>query len=443
VDGDGYGLLSRMRDPDALDARVSPYAPDVAGNGLDEDGVAGDLPVGPPWVEPAAPTAAFTTRPDVVLIFLETFRADALGARVRGKAVTPTFDALAAAGIAVPRAFSHNGYTVQSRYHLMSGRLVARVGADTLVDDFKRNGYEVAYFSAQDEEFGPEAYGVGFDRADVAYDARQDRDRRYTTFSTAGSLGVASDVLLERIGQFLARRDPTRPLFLFVNFYDTHFPYWHPKMLPLVSAVHLAQSDIAPKSADRLREMYLNSAANVDAAAGRLLEDLRSHLGHDPAVVVTADHGESLFEEGFLGHGYALNDVQTQVPLVVANLPAVLPSLAGHADVRWSLLAALTSGEPASVGRIERVPGRRVFQYLGVVERPMAIGFVMEAGRLGYDFRDGTIDDDGASTAPGAAAEAVVARWRALVHFWERVVLAQSARAGPAGDAVQPNEQHR
>ena len=224
VDGDGYGMLSRMRDPDPFDSKVYPYAADVPGNGIDENGVAGDLPPGLPFVESPPPTAPFTTRPDVVLLFLESFRADALGAQVRGHAVTPFFDALAAAGVSVPHAYSHNGYTVQSRYHLMTGRLVPSSGTGSLVDDFKRNAYEVAYFSAQDESFGPEVYGVGFDRADVSYDARQDRDRRYTTFSTAGALGVSFDVLLERIDQFLARRDPRRPLFLFVNLYDTHFP---------------------------------------------------------------------------------------------------------------------------------------------------------------------------------------------------------------------------
>ena len=156
VDGDGYGMLSRMRNPDPFDSKVYPYAADVPGNGIDENGVAGDLPPGLPFVESPPPTAPFTTRPDVVLLFLESFRADALGAQVRGHAVTPFFDALAAAGVSVPHAYSHNGYTVQSRYHLMTGRLVPSSGTGSLVDDFKRNAYEVAYFSAQDESFGPE-----------------------------------------------------------------------------------------------------------------------------------------------------------------------------------------------------------------------------------------------------------------------------------------------
>ena len=53
---------------------------------------------------------------------------------------------------------------------------------------------------------------------------------------------------------------------------------------------------------------------------------MSERLGADPAVVVTSDHGESLFEEGFLGHGYALNDAQSRIPLIVTGLPLVAGS---------------------------------------------------------------------------------------------------------------------
>ena len=130
--------------------------------------------------------------------------------------------------------------------------------------------------------------------------------------------------------------------------------------------------------------MYLNSAANVDAAAGRLLEGVRAHLGREPAVIVTSDHGESLFDEGFLGHGYALDDVQTRVPLVVANLPLPCRPWPATPTCGGPLLAALTGQAGAGRARLVEAPGQRVFQYLGVVERPMAIGFATGTGRLVY-----------------------------------------------------------
>ena len=218
-------------------------------------------------------------------------------------------------GIAPRLAYSHNGYTVQSRRHIFTGSVADVRGADTLIDDFKRQGYEVAYFSGQDESFGGPEQGVGFDRADVAYDARQDRDRRYSNFSTAGSLAVPYGVVQERVAAFLAARQKDRPLFLYVNFHDTHFPYHHRTIQPLISGKILEQSEISPDRADDLRAMYMNTASNVDRAIGGVLGDVRKAVGREPGIIVMSDHGESLFDEGFLGHGYTLNDTQTRIPL--------------------------------------------------------------------------------------------------------------------------------
>lgn len=426
VDRDGYGMLARPADPDMWDPRVSPYALDVPGNGLDEDGVGGDLPPGRALAPPAATMPVFTSRPDIVLVMLETFRADAMGAVVNGRRVTPVLEALAAKGYASHRAYSHNGYTVQSRYHLFAGSLPIVTGP-TLLDDFKANGYEVAYFSAQDESFGADEYEPGFDRADVFYDARQDRTKRYTTFSTPGSLGVTASTLLERVSAFLDRRARDRPLFLYVNFYDTHYPYFHREMTALVSDRALRESDIRPGQALRVREAYFNAAANVDAAIGRLLDDVSAHLGHEAGIIVLADHGESLFDDDFLGHGHALNDVQTRIPLVIANLPVRLPDPVGQADLRGAILAALTggaSGRPSSEAR----GGDPLFQYLGKLHRPKQIAFVLDEGRFVYDFRSSRVGLPGGSwVAEGELAPGERRRFLELVHYWERLRLAQAA----------------
>ena len=65
----------------------------------------------------------------------------------------------------------------------------------------------------------------------------------------------------------------------------------------------------------------MNTTSNVDRAIGDMLERVRKALGREPGVIVLSDHGESLFDEGFLGHGYTLNDAQTRIPLVVSGLP--------------------------------------------------------------------------------------------------------------------------
>jgi glucan phosphoethanolaminetransferase (alkaline phosphatase superfamily) len=433
VDRDGFGLGGGAADPAPFKSTIYPYAADVPGNGVDENGVGGDLPAGLPAYAEQTAVPKWQRKPDVVLIVLESFRADALGQELNGKPITPVLDALGREGIATSRALSHNGYTAQSRYHLFSGSLAGLRGGRTLIDDFKANGYEVGYFSSQDDSFGGEAYGVGMDRADVAYDARQDRRRRYTNFATAGSLAVPFDVVQERVATFLAQRSPTRPLFLYLNFHETHYPYHRTGLKPLVSGEVLREPQIGPSRAGSLRDMYFNTAANVDAAVGTTLEVIRGRLGAPPAVIVTADHGESLFDEGFLGHGYALNDAQTRIPLVVSGLPVAIEEPFGQSDLRDAVGAALARPADTAGPRLVAASGKRVFQYLGRIDRPRQIAFATAASRTIYDFRTNRVQTGGGRWVEPESLtgdEAVV--FRELVQTWERMVLARAAaRADP------------
>ena len=292
------------------------------------------------------------------------------------------------------------------------------------VDDFKRNGYETAYFSGQDESFGGPDQAIGFERADVAYDARADRGRRYTTFTAPGSLAVPFNVLTERVAAFLKTRRADRPLFLYVNFHDTHFPYTHRTTRPLLTGVSLAQYDIRPDRADALRAMYLNTAANVDRAVGDVLDRARRTLGGEPAAIVLADHGESLFDEGFLGHGYALNDAQTRIPFVVANLPVALTEPFGQADLRDAVATALSESPSHGVPQIRTDSSQSVFQYLGTVDRPAQIAFVNMKGRTIYDFRSRRVRvGDDPWRHPEDLEPSELRAFRRLVHTWERMVL--------------------
>ena len=430
VDGDGYGLLGRPPDSDLTDARIFPYAVDRPGNGVDEDAVAGDLPAGtPPYTEAAGRAPAFVSKPDVVLFVLESFRADAVGATVEGKAVTPVLDALARGGVSARLAYSHNGYTVQARHHIFSGSL-AGIREGTLIDDFKANGYEVAYFSGQDESFGGPENGVGFERADVSYDARSDRALRYSSFSTAGSLAVPNTVVLKRVTDFLAAQRHDKPLFLYVNFHDTHFPYHHRDIEPLVSNVVVPQGDIAPGNMAALRTMYLNTAANVDRAIGRVLEAVRRTQEREPGVIVLGDHGESLFDEGFLGHGYALNEAQTRIPFIVANLPVDVREPFGQAELRDMLWRALTKGGDDTQPTLVSDPSRAVFQYLGNIPRPAEVAFTSQGHQVLYDFRERRARiDRGSGASPDVLPTAQRRAWLDLVTTWERMILSRQQYA--------------
>jgi hypothetical protein len=95
-----------------------------------------------------------------------------------------------------------------------------------------------------------------------------------------------------------------------------------------------------------------------------------------------SDHGESLFDEGFLGHGYALNEIQTRIPFIVANLPLVVREPFGQADLRGAIDAALrVDPGVAAVPRLEPAPAHEVFQYLGTIDRPRQIALLGEHGR--------------------------------------------------------------
>lgn len=433
VDGDGYGLLGRPPDTNLFDARIRPYALDIPGNGVDEDGVAGDLPAGsPPYVEASGAAPRWAQRPDVILVVLESFRADAVGVQVAGQPVTPVLDALRSRGVSVRHAYSHNGYTVQARHHIFSGSLADLRGGTSLIDDFNANGYETAYFSGQDESFGGDAFGVGFGRAHVAYDARTDKDKRYTAFSTPGSLAIPHTLLVERVSTFLEHRERSTPLFLYVNFHDTHFPYHHAGLEAIVNRTPLAQADITPGHTSQLRATYLNAAANVDRSIGRLLETVRRTQGREPAVLVTGDHGESLFDEGFLGHGYALNDAQTRIPLIAANLPITLTEPMGQSALRDAIREALARSVPPAAQQpaVASIPAGRVFQYLGNLDRPAQIAWTSVDSQMIYDLRDRRVRvNKGQPVVPEDLTDAEAATWRDLVTTWERMLLARGRDA--------------
>jgi hypothetical protein len=168
----------------------------------------------------------------------------------------------------------------------------------------------------------------------------------------------------------------------------------------------------------------------VDRALGQTLDLVTRAIGRTPAVIVTADHGESLFDEGFLGHGYALNDAQTRIPLIARGLPLEIVEPFGQADLRGAIIGALSrDGDAFSTPpHVISDPTKEIFQYLGNIPRPRQIGFMSAGGRLVYDFRDRrVIRDDGTVVRVDSLAEDAAARLRRLVQYWERMKLARGA----------------
>src|SRR5262249_22950471 len=151
----------------------------------------------------------------------------------------------------------------------------------------------------------------------------------------------------------------------------------------------LPPSQIAPNRRDDMYATYLNTAANVDRAIGQLLLDVEQSVHQRPAVIVLSDHGESLFDEGVLGHGFALEESQTRIPLVVSNLPARIALPFGQVDLRDEIADALSgmTGPPEMRPAVDSRRHGRVFQYIGTLDKPAEIGIRTSDERIVYDFR--------------------------------------------------------
>jgi len=93
----------------------------------------------------------------------------------------------------------------------------------------------------------------------------------------------------------------------------------------------------------------------------------------DTLIVVTADHGESLFDDGFLGHGHMLNAQQTRIPFILSDPGISLSGPIGLADMRRIILRAAGA-------TVAQAAPRGVFQYLGTLDRPGQIGLVGASG---------------------------------------------------------------
>lgn len=388
-DLDGHGLVSVPTDPAPLDASIHPYAIDLPGNGVDENALGGDHPPGFTLAEEPSAAAGAGATPHLLLIYLESFRADLIGRRLDGREITPALNRLAAEGVRSERAYVHSPWTLPSRAQLFGGTLRHRAGQPTLIDDFAGRGYHTAHFSGQDETYGDSIALLGADRADVLVHARNDLDRRTSSSTVPVSLQVSWKTVLERVFGFLDGADPDEPLFLYVNLVDSHFPYDHDEMDDILGVGRLPRSEIRADRPERVFAAYANSAANVDRGAGQLIERWRAFLGERPgAILVTADHGQTFYETGALGHGQQVLEGQTRVPFILWGIGGEWPEPLGAASVRGLLMRHLFTprGDELPRARFVPDPEARVYHYLGSRQEPVRIALRRLDGVAVHDF---------------------------------------------------------
>ena len=415
-DGDGYGLAGRTIDPAPFDAGRHPLALDIPGNGIDEDGYGGDLAL-VPVAEPLPATPIGGAKPHLVIVVFESTRADVLGKRIDGKPVAPNLARVAAQGGALAPAYSHVGFTTASLKSLFAGSLVVPPGSPSLFRELDASGYEIGVFSGQPEDFGGISAAVGMrEVADRFVDAETLKDQRAFSFAAQGSLLIDEDIVLDRFDAALGDAAAwEKPQFVYLNFQTPHFPYHHDAVPHRFAKPPLERGHINEDNRAALERTYWNAVAHTDAALGRLIAKLEAMgVWQDTVLIVTGDHGEALFEDGFLGHGHVINDRQNATflasnrPLGAARAPLAL------SDYRAIILRFLGADVPAAAPPAP-------FLHIGPLDEPTAIGLAHEElGVISLRLDSGEAcvtrarrcaDYASLAGAERAAFDALVARW--------------------------------
>lgn len=415
-DRDGYGLFGNTIDSHPFDGSRHPLALDIPGNGIDEDGYGGDLAL-VPVPQPLPETLVTGARPHVVLVVFESTRADVLGKRIDGKLVAPNLAAVVAQGGAVAPAFSHVGFTTSSLKSIFGGALAVGEDAPSLFRELKRSGYRIGVFSGQPEDFGGISAAVGMrDNADIFIDAETMKDQRAFSFAAQGSLLVDENIVLDRFDQHFGQvQDWAQPQFVYLNFQSAHFPYHHDAVPERFASPPLKRSQIRAENQAGVERTYWNAVAHADAALGRLIARLKAvGAWENTILLVTGDHGEALFEDGFLGHGHIINRIQ-YATFLASNRPlGGVRAPIGLSDYRRILHGMLGADLPTA-------PTFAPFLHIGSLDHPTAIGTVdprfgvialrLDTGAVCFE-RDGSCEDYGSlEGARKLVVERLVARW--------------------------------
>jgi len=305
--------------------------------------------------------------PSLLLVTLDTVRADRLGCYGRPQAMTPTIDRLAARGTVLPLVSAPTPVTLPSHATILTGSYppghgVRSNGVFTLAEDrhtlaemLTDAGYRTGAFVSAfvlDRRFG-------LDQGFQTYDDRMpDRDplARFG-FMAERRADVTCDRLIHWLEEGEAGDDPARPFFAWLHLFDPHQDYVPPE----------------PYTADSASASYDGEIAWSDFQLGRVLAVLRRQGRlDDTLVVVTADHGQCLGEHGEDTHGLFVYEAATRVPLVL-HLPGTVPAggISGEAAHLADLVPTFLDllGLKAAAGGagpdVEQVQGRSLVAGLG------------------------------------------------------------------------------
>ena len=263
--------------------------------------------------------AACLAAPDVIFLSVDTLRADALGCYGYERDTSPHLDQFAQNGLVfedcvceVPLTAPSFGSMLTSRFPRMNSThrngLRLPDGIPSVAQVFKKAGYQT--FCVQ-SNWTLKADMSGLDRGFDTYDDDFHKKR----WGVLKSERYADEVT-ERALALLERRDPDKPLFLWIHYSDPHAPYrFHRNFNPAGR-----QSLLADK-ASKIRAEYDSEVAYTDHWMSKVLEALPAE---ETCVLFVADHGESLYEHDYLGHGRRIYQTGLHIPLIIWG-PGVEP----------------------------------------------------------------------------------------------------------------------
>ncbi|HOO78296.1 MAG TPA: sulfatase [bacterium] len=290
--------------------------------------------------------------PDVLLISIDSLRADHLSCYGYGRNTSPHLDELAEEGTLFAACAATTSWTLPSHISIFTGRDISahQVVGDgfslndsvpTLPEALSAAGYATAAFCSSPYLNPAFGFGRGFDLYhNTDFDRHGSRDTILPSERErdAGHGDVTSERIVELAGDWLGeKRD--RPFFLFLHFWDVHYDYIPPAPYdrlfdpdyrgPVTGRDYIhnpaVEEGMDPRDLFHIVALYDGEIAWTDRALGELFRVLKERgLWENTLIVVTADHGDEFFEHGGKGHRASLYDEVVHVPLLV-KLPGEAP----------------------------------------------------------------------------------------------------------------------
>lgn len=359
LDRDGVSAWFGGGDCDDWRADVHPGSSDIPDDGIDQNCLGGDLTLATSAATAMGAAHQFATTArapipsdlNVILITIDTLRADHLSAYGYARKTSPNLDALAARGSLFANAWAHAPSTRYSIPAILTGRLPLDVSYDTSIAGWPG-------LAADATTLGELAQASGrFTGAILNYeyfDRKRRMDQGFAVYDNdnqrlhhgvpgqgpAHTQGSSSVQQTDKAIAF-ATANAHRPFFLWVHYYDPHYEY----------ESH-AEAPPWPDSMGRYdQEIYY-----TDLHIGRLLTALQTlGLANRTAILVTGDHGEGFGEHDVTFHGYHLYAAQTKVPFLMyvpgmAPLaPAELAKPVGHTDLTATIADLLGITTPTQL----------------------------------------------------------------------------------------------